>query len=80
MTEITVNIELYCAVCGNGICRNATPRTQRSGHGEDPTFDIEPCEVCLENARQEGHDKGHSEGHTEGYDAGYGDGLAEGEG
>ena len=79
MTEITVNIEIYCAVCGNGICQNATPRTQSSGYNNEPTFDIEPCEVCLENAKNEGHSEGHSEGHTEGYDEGYAEGLGEAE-
>ena len=74
MTEITVNIEIYCAKCGTGICSNATPRTDRYNRNE-PTFDIEPCATCLENEKSEGHDEGYKEGYDDGHNIGFTEGA-----
>lgn len=63
MSEVTVDIQIYCSGCGAGICSNAT-----GGNGR---FDIEPCERCLEAAKKEGLD--------EGYDNGYEDGKSDAE-
>lgn len=61
MPEIAVDIELYCAKCGAGICANGTATTRR----HQPCFQIEPCEKCLQNAEEHGREKGYKEGYEE---------------
>lgn len=58
MPGIEVEIELYCARCGAGICSNGTARRQ----GRAPAFDIEPCEKCLSDENDVGYDKGYDKG------------------
>lgn len=62
MPEITVvgEFEVWCANCGAGICGNFRERTRRPG-----VFDADPCEKCLENAREEGSATGFHERQTE---------------
>jgi len=52
--NVDVNIEVWCS-CGEGLCGQT--RAQRG------SFTVEPCEKCLENARQEGYDEGHEDGY-----------------
>lgn len=54
MPEISVNVEVYCAWCNNGLC-NQTESTTARGRGE-PCFRVDPCERCLERAREEGRE------------------------
>lgn len=65
MPEISVEIELYCAKCGEGICANGTATKKR----RQECFVIEPCEKCLERAESSGFDKGHEKGYAEAQDA-----------
>ncbi len=60
MPEIPVNIELYCAGCRQGICNNATAGTTKTRR--EACFDIEPCEKCLQRAREEGYEEGYQAG------------------
>jgi hypothetical protein len=57
MPDIEVNIELYCAGCGAGLCANGTATTRR----HHPCFDIEPCQKCLEKADDSGYERGRNE-------------------
>ncbi len=61
MPEATVNIELYCAKCNEGLCSNATFSIYR-GY---PTFTIEPCENCLRDERDDGYQEGHDDAQKE---------------
>lgn len=63
-----VNIEMYCATCGAAMCSNATSQTPSSFSKNEPTFEIEPCEVCLQQVRDEGHTAGYDEGYQEARD------------
>ena len=55
MPEITIDIEVWCS-CGEGLCH------QSSEHAGNRTgIDVEPCEKCINAARQEGHDEGYTE-------------------
>ena len=54
-----IDISIYCETCGAGICNNATVRAN------GVTLDIEPCERCLENARDEGYNEGLEAGRKE---------------
>ena len=65
MPEISVEIELYCARCGEGICANGTATKKR--HQE--CFVIEPCEKCIERAKDLSFDKGYEKGYGEAQDA-----------
>ena len=58
MPEIDVNIELYCS-CGEGLCNQSTP-THTKTRGE-PMFQIEPCQKCLDRAKDEGYEEGYAE-------------------
>ena len=53
MPEIEVNIDVWCE-CGKPLCQNTTSGTTRGR----PSFTVEPCESCLDKARQEGRDDG----------------------
>lgn len=57
MPEIAVDIELYCAKCGAGICANGTATRKRNY----PCFVIDPCEKCLDIADTQGYDRGVSD-------------------
>jgi len=54
MPEIAIEIEIWCS-CGNGLCSQSTVKRSRYGEG----FVVEPCEKCLERARDEGYAEGH---------------------
>ncbi len=56
-----ISFEVYCS-CGNGLCY------QTKVDGTKVT--VEPCEVCLKNAK----DEGDSDGYERGYDQGFNDG------
>ena len=60
MPLIEVEIEVYCARCGEGLC-NQTEATH-TFRRDQPAFRVQPCERCLEAARDEGYDKGYDEG------------------
>lgn len=63
MPKISVDIEIYCADCGRGICDLATP-TYTKGRGQ-PAFQITPCPKCLDAAREKGWEEGLKEGREE---------------
>ena len=52
-----VEFEVWCS-WGAGLCNQT--KDVRGG------IQVEPCENCLEKARDEGYDKGHSEGYEQG--------------
>jgi len=55
--EVTAEIEVWCS-CGKGLCRQST--------GSRGYITVDPCEVCLKKAIEEGHSKGYDEGYEEG--------------
>lgn len=55
-TDIEVEIEVWCS-CGNGLCNVTTV--------DGTSITVEPCEVCMEAARQDGYDDGYSVGYEE---------------
>ena len=59
MPGIEINIEVYCAECGLGLC----DQTESSPIHGKPSLHIHPCKGCLEAAQ----DKGYEEGHNAGY-------------
>ena len=63
MPEIEVNIEIYCAKCGAGICGNAT--ATRTFTRQEPSFRIDPCEKCLQDEYDRGYDDGYDQSGVE---------------
>jgi len=61
MPDIVVNIDIWCASCGYGLCPSTTTRTPTRGSVNE-SFQVEACERCLIKARQEGRDEGYDEG------------------
>ena len=52
MPAATVNIEVFCDECGEGLCNQTTFVTTR--HRGEPSFRVLPCKKCLETAHDEG--------------------------
>lgn len=76
-TTAELEFEVFCGKCGEGLCNQSeTGNTPRRGA---PFVRVQPCEVCLDRAKDEGrsngyddgYDKGFSEGRSEGFDVGY---------
>lgn len=66
MPEVTVNIEIYCDKCGAGLCNQSTFVKTRVR--EEPSFRVQPCEKCMDEARDEGYQDGHQVGFQEARD------------
>lgn len=65
MPEITIDIEVWCSECGQGICHLA------SDHGRNkPGIDVGLCDKCLKAARDEARNEGYDEGYQKGYEVG----------
>lgn len=58
MPDININIEIYCS-CGNGLC-NQTSSGSTKGRGQE-YFTVEPCDKCLEFAKENGYSKGYKD-------------------
>lgn len=58
MPSIEVDIELYCATCGEGICGLGTATTRRG----QPCFQVEACQTCVSRADDAGYDRGYAQG------------------
>lgn len=63
MPEISVEIEVYCGLCGAGLCGNTTT-TRKNRYGSE-AFSVEPCERCMKDSYNAGYDKGYSEADVE---------------
>ena len=61
MPDVSFNIEIYCDGCGEGLCNQSKFVTTR--HRNEPSFRVEPCQKCLDTAREEGRNEGYNEGH-----------------
>lgn len=56
MPCLELEFEVYCS-CGKGLCGNSTEGINR--HSQYIT--VEPCEDCMNRAREEGKNEGYSE-------------------
>ncbi len=64
MPDVTVNVDVYCGRCGDGLCNQTTYKENYTGR--DKAFHVEPCEKCLDAAKDEGDDKGYTRGLDDG--------------
>lgn len=61
--EVEVEFEVFCARCGAGLC-NQSEGGNTNGR-RFPYVSVEPCNNCLESAKDDGYYKGYSEGYEE---------------
>ena len=61
MPEITTSFEVYCGSCGAGLCGNSRNASTRRGEA----IEVEPCETCLEKARDEGYENGYNQAYKD---------------
>lgn len=61
MPEITVDIEVWCAKCGTGLCQGTTATTHRGR----PGFDVEPCPKCMSAENDAGFEVGYDQAKDE---------------
>lgn len=58
-----IDLEIWCS-CGSGLCR----QTNVDYGTRSVSIIVEPCEDCLEKARNEGYEDGHKVGFDEGFE------------
>jgi len=56
----SIDFEVYCSACGEGLCNLTKVETR---YGGTVTVNVGSCPKCKEQAREDGY--------TEGYDEGY---------
>lgn len=59
--DLNIDFEVWCS-CGNSLCNQASTNNS----GKSPSVTIEPCEKCINSARDEGYDDGYEQGLDEG--------------
>lgn len=57
MPNMSIDFDVYCAVCGEGLC-NCTEVVQNSYQTK---IIIKPCPRCIEKAKDEGYCEGYSD-------------------
>ncbi len=58
MPELKIDVEVWCE-CGAGLCHQSAAATKGTG------VVVEPCESCLDNAKEEGDSEGYIRGVSE---------------
>jgi len=63
MPDVTVEIEIYCGTCGEGLCRQSTGgNTNRRGA---PYISVAACEKCMAAAEERGYNNGYEDAQKE---------------
>jgi len=60
-TTADVDVEVWCATCGDGLCGQSEVENSRYG----VSVRVAVCEDCLERARSEGYNEGYEQGRTD---------------
>ena len=63
MTDITVNVEIYCS-CGEGLCNQTDGTVTRNRR--EPCFIVEPCTKCMTTEYERGETAGREAAAEEG--------------
>lgn len=56
MPTLTLEFEVFCSLCGAGLCSNAT----EGSNMHSQYISMEPCEACLDNEHTAGYDEGYA--------------------
>lgn len=63
MPILELEFEVFCANCGAGLCNQTTTKNADYSYSSRRAYiNVEPCENCLQDARNDGYDEGHSKG------------------
>ena len=63
MPDVTVEVEIYCGTCGEGLCnQSASGETNRRGA---PFISVDACPKCMAAAEERGYDKGYEDAQKE---------------
>jgi len=62
MPDLTLRFDVFCSVCGAGLCETVIENDSVRGK----SISIPPCEFCLEKAKDESRAEGYEEGLAEG--------------
>ena len=57
MPDVTIDVDVYCARCGNVLQTES-----KEGYCGTKEFHAEPCEKCLDAAKDKGDDEGYDRG------------------
>lgn len=68
-------LEFKCSVCGNLL---QVKRFDLTNDKSTVIYQLEPCDICLEEAKEEGLENGFEEGNQAGYEEGYDEGVDSG--
>ena len=60
-TTVDIDVEVWCATCGGGLCGQST--VENSCHGVATRVAV--CETCLERARADAYNEGYEQGRTD---------------
>lgn len=61
--DVELEVEVFCATCGAGLCKNSTAVKIRNRQAD--AIDVEACEKCLIKAKEEGFDEGFEQARNE---------------
>ena len=53
--DVEIEIEVFCATCGEGLCKGSTAVKTRNRQAD--AIDVEACPKCLANSFDEGYEK-----------------------
>lgn len=56
MADVTIDVDVYCT------CGNVLQAESKEGYHGAKEFHVEPCEKCLDAAKDEGDDEGYERG------------------
>ena len=62
MPELTMRFDVFCSVCGKGLCESVVENDSVRG----PSIKLPPCEDCLEREKDDAFDEGREKGREEG--------------
>lgn len=57
---VTVDFEVFCAKCGEGLCNQST--TGQTPRRSQNYVQVSPCEKCLGREREDGYSEGYEKG------------------
>lgn len=59
MPTLELEFEVFCGKCGNGLCNNT--REGKTRNRQYPCINVDPCEKCLTESRDDGYNTGYAE-------------------
>jgi hypothetical protein len=65
-SETEIATEAYCDTCGSELSVHRAEETRQSEQKRTITYYVEPCDKCLEAAREEGNKAGYDDGLSDG--------------